>query len=216
MSGCNRAPRCCSATGLGASLQCCSTRSVSGQQLAVSLVGLQIRASLYVPADYAWPPRVCAAMACLQGRVAGAWCDVPFEKAGAVGRGLLFWFMWPGAGQPSERQRTLVSAFFAVLVTPRCEAITRSSFAFRRPCLRPRRGPPPPCAATLTTGPRISTPADDDSSRDGGREGGGRVGRSKRQQRQQLLSGKVRRLGTPWLWRSASSCLCAVLPPCRQ
>ena len=104
----------------------------------------------------------------------------------------------------------LSALLFAVLGTPRCKATTQGFLALRRPCLRLRRGPPPPCAATLTTGPRISTPADDDSIRDGGREGGGRVGRSERQQRQQLLSGKVRRPGTPWLRRSASSCLCAV------
>ena len=100
-----------------------------------------------------------------------------------------------------------------VLVIWDCEASAQSSAALRRPCLRSRRGPPPPCAATLTTGPRISAPADDDSSRDGGRDGGGRVGRSERQQRQQLLSGKVGRPGTPWLRRTASSCLLAVCLP---
>ena len=58
--------------------------------------------------------RVCAAMAGLHTKdlLRGAWCDVPFEKACAVWRGLLnVWFMWPGAGQPRELQRTLVSAF---------------------------------------------------------------------------------------------------------
>ncbi|KAK9825148.1 hypothetical protein WJX81_005245 [Elliptochloris bilobata] len=68
-------------------------------------------------------------------------------------------------------------------------AETSSQLAVSRPCLRQRRGPLPPCAATLTTGPRISAPAGDDS-RDGGREGGGRAGRSERQEQQRLLSGK--------------------------
>ena len=74
-----------------------------------------MRASLYVPADYARTPHVCAALAGLHtGDVCGCFYQVCCEKAGAIGRGLLIvWFMWPGAGQPSERRRVLVSAFFA-------------------------------------------------------------------------------------------------------
>ena len=53
----------------GRGLACAAARlSFYGQQVVMSLADVQVRAYLYVPADYAWLPRVCAATAGLPGK----------------------------------------------------------------------------------------------------------------------------------------------------
>ena len=82
-SGCNRASRCYCATGLGASLQSCYIEICPTAACGTS--GRPVSTGVPVcPADYAWSPRVCAAMAGLQGRVAGACCGFAVLKRPAL------------------------------------------------------------------------------------------------------------------------------------